>query len=245
MTDSEAPERDIEARLIRAGMRESPPSGTLQRTLAGLGLGASAIATASVSSAGALGATKATAPITAIVLAKWASLGAAGGILLSSAAYGVHHATRPSPPRTPSAVVTPRAMVHAAPAASTIAREPRLVEEAPVLALPSDPSPPPVAAPANAVPDGPLAAELALVDRAREAFQNNDPKAALTLLEDYERAFPERRLMPEVLYLRMRAHAELGDAGRATKLAERLFRDFPRGPHASSARAILQGTPAP
>jgi hypothetical protein len=238
MTDSEPPDRDLEARLIRAGAREMPPSGTLQRTLAGLGLGASAVAT--VSSAGALGAAKAAAPAGLLGLAKWASIGAASGLMVTAASYGVQHATRAQTPATSSSVAVRKANDLPAPVASTFA-EVTPLQSPSALAAPSA-APPRAATPAlaSADADAPLAKELAFVDRGREAFQRNDAGAALALLEHYERSFPERRLMPEVLYLRMQAQRELGETGRAATLAARLLRDYPRSPHASSARSILQ-----
>jgi hypothetical protein len=239
MTDSEPPDRDLEARLIRAGTREVPPSGTLQRTLTGLGLGASALAT--VSSAGALGAAKAAAPAGLLGLAKWASIGAASGLMVTAASYGVQHATRAQTPATSSSVAVRKANDLPAPVASTFA-EVTPLQSPSALAAPSaaPPRAATAAASASAEADVPLAKELAFVDRGREAFQRNDAGAALALLEHYERSFPERRLMPEVLYLRMQAQRELGETGRAATLAARLLRDYPRSPHASSARSILQ-----
>jgi len=243
MSDSEAPDRDVETRLIRAGMRETPPSGTLQRTLTGLGLGASALATAS--SVGALGAAKAAAPVTVMALAKWASLGAVSGVMLTAAAYGVEHATRPATRATPSSLAARQASAAATPVSSAVAHEPLVVASSRAPVLPSTAaSPPPAPVPIITEMDVPLATELAFVDRGREAFQRNDAGAALTLLDSYERSFPELRLVPEVLYLRMRAHHQRGETERAAKLAERLVRDFPRSPHVSSARSILQATPA-
>ncbi len=243
MTDSEPPDRDLETRLIRAGMRETPPSGTLQRTLAGLGLGASAVATAG--SAGALGATKAAAPLTAFVVAKWASIGAASGLMLTAATYGLNRATPAEPRLAPSALPARAASDAPALAASTAASEALVVESS---SPPAPPAAAPAAAPKSATRDAelrvPLAAELAFVDRARVAFQRNDAGTALALLAGYERAFPELRLMPEVLYLRMQAHVQHGAPERAVALAERLAREFPHSPHASSARSILRETSA-
>jgi hypothetical protein len=242
MTDPEPPDRDIQARLLRAGMRETPPSGTLQRTLTGLGLGAGAIAT--VSSAGAIGAAKAAAPLTAIGLTKWAGLGVAGGIMLSATTYGVHRATRPATQPASSAVVAPPVSPPPTAVPNPVTREP-VEESTPALTRPTaPPSPATVPAPA-AHTELPLATEVAFVDRAREAFQRGDSGAALRLLQSYEPSFTDRRLMPEVLYLRMRAHSRMGDDARAAQVAERLLRDFPKSPHASSARALLSGTPVP
>lgn len=241
MTDSEPPDSDLEARLIRAGTRDMPPSGTLQRTLAGLGLGASTVAT--VSSAGALGGAKAAASTGVLALAKWAGIGAASGLMVTAATYGVQHATRPQTPPVPSTVPAPKGSEARAPVPSAFESAPRLAESPSALVVPSAAPPrPALTAPASSEADVPLARELAFVDRGREAFQRNDAGAALALLEHYELSFPELRLMPEVLYLRMQAQRQRGDVERAAKLAARLVREFPKSPHASSARSILSET---
>jgi hypothetical protein len=241
MIDSEPPDREIELRLIRAGIRETPPSGTLQRTLAGLGLGASAIATAS--SAGALGATKATASITLFGLAKWAGIGAASGFMLTTATYSAQYAASTATRPSSNSVTAPKASAPPAPATSTAVDGPFREESSYALVHPTPvPSQAATPAPPSVETEAPLAAEIAFVDRGREALQRGDTGAALALLASYERSFPDLRLMPEVLYLRMQVHRKRDEAARARALAERLVRDFPRSPHASSARAILQGT---
>jgi outer membrane protein assembly factor BamD (BamD/ComL family) len=80
------------------------------------------------------------------------------------------------------------------------------------------------------------------VDGAREAYQRGNAGSALARLDGYERVFPQQRLLPEVLYLRMQSFRQRGETQRAQELAGRLVRDFPNNPHASSARALLQGS---
>jgi TolA-binding protein len=240
MTVPEPSDSELALRLIRAGMRETPAPGTLQRTLAGLGLAAGALGTAS--SAGALAATKAAASVTAAALLKWAGAGAAAGVLFAASAHGVYRATHPEARGAHAAAPT-----RATTGAATLAASARPYDESPTVAATSAPvafTPAPRAprsAPESTETEAPLAAEVAFVDAGREAFQRGDFAAALARLDGYERAFPEQRLLPEVLYLRMQALVRRGEADQAAELAKRLVRDFPKSPHASSARAILTG----
>jgi hypothetical protein len=110
-------------------------------------------------------------------------------------------------------------------------------------AEPTTPAPPPAAVhePEALVERGvPLAAEVALVDRARAALASGEPSRSLRELDRYEALFPERRLEPEVLYLRMEAHLLAGHDVMARETAERSVRLFPKGPHAARARQILE-----
>ena len=240
MTAHHVSDHELEARLIRAGIRETPAPGSLQKTLLGLGLGASALGTAS--SVGALGLTKAGASITAAALVKWAGIGAAAGLVLAATSHGVYRVSRTAPAPVGS---------HSAPL-----REPTRAPELAPSARVSEPSPvgtasslTPSAAPARSVqsvpesaePDSPLAAEIAFVDGARVAYQRGEAGGALARLDGYERFFPHQRLLPEVLYLRMQSLRQKGETVRAKELAERLVRDFPNNPHASSAKALLYG----
>jgi hypothetical protein len=238
MTVPEPSDSEFAVRLIRAGMRETPAPGTLQRTLAGIGLGAGALGTAA--SSGALAATKAATSVTAAALTKWAGVGAAAGVLLAASAHGVYRATQPAPR---ASVAAAPARKDPAPAKPVTNEKPRPTHvepaTAPVIAAAPPRSSP--SAPPSADMEAPLAAELAFVDRGREAFQRGDLAAALARLDGYEKAFPEQRLLPEVLYLRMQALRKRGDTSGAAGLAGRLVRDFPNNPHVSSARAVLQG----
>jgi hypothetical protein len=242
MTAHDGSDDELAARLIRAGIRETPPPATLQKTLLGLGLGASAVGTAST--AGALGLAKATASITVGAVAKWVGVGATAGLVLAAASDGVYRATRTvSAPTAGFPSVRPPetapAPVHAPRAAPT---EPAPARTAPALAPPAAPKRSVSSAPVKIEPESPLAAEIAWVDGAREAYQQGDAGATLARLEGYERMFPKQRLLPEVLYLRMQSLSQRGETERAKKLAGRLVRDFPNNPHASRARALLQGS---
>ncbi|HEX6273449.1 MAG TPA: hypothetical protein VFZ53_10420 [Polyangiaceae bacterium] len=239
MTVHDVSDDELAARLIRAGIREAPPRDSLQKTLLALGLGASALGTAG--SAGALGLAKASVVITAGALVKWAGAGAVAGLALAVTTHAVYRATRtesspaslgPAPLREASRV--PEL------ATSVAVSEPVPAGTAPSLAPPAVPrrSSPPAAESAEA--ESPLAAEIAFVDAGREAYQRGDAAGALGRLDAYERMFPHRHLLPEVLYLRMQSLRRNGETEHAMKLAERLVRDFPNNPHASSAQALLR-----
>jgi TolA-binding protein len=87
--------------------------------------------------------------------------------------------------------------------------------------------------------NAPLAAEVAFVDRGRALVQRGDARGALATLTRYEAEFPERRLLPEVLFLRMEASFAAGDTARAETLARVIVRDYAQSPHAAPARALL------
>jgi hypothetical protein len=80
------------------------------------------------------------------------------------------------------------------------------------------------------------------VDRARGLLQSGSPAAALGSLAHYERSFPLRQLVLEVLVLRMEAELALGRTDRAAALANRVLGMPARAPHEARAREILQLT---
>jgi hypothetical protein len=224
------------SKLLRAGIDEKPPGASVERTLAALG---AAGATLGAAAGGAAAATAKGATLLSLgVIAKWGGVGVLAGLAVALAS---HVAEKEPKLSAPSAVGST-----ALPALTTAQRDPRAPASptasasAPERLAPASNAPPSI--PARSLPSAdaaPLAAEVAFVDRGRVAFQRGDGDAALTALDRYERAFPDRRLMPEVLYLRMEARLLLGDTARATGLARLILRDFAQSPHAVRARAIL------
>jgi hypothetical protein len=61
----------------------------------------------------------------------------------------------------------------------------------------------------------------------------------LSQLAGYEREFPEARLLPEVLFLRLETCERLGRGVEARAAAQRLVDGFPKSPHAARARQLL------
>jgi hypothetical protein len=192
--------------------------------LGGAMLGASAATASTITTAGSL---------TLLGVAKFVALGALGGGVVLGAAYGVGTLDDEAvPARAPAPVRAPAAMSAATstPAAGFPAVEASAVPPPP----PLRPAP---ARPQTAESKAALAAEVAFVDRGREAFQQGRSHDALALLEEYERAFERPRLLPEVLYLRLQAYERTGDERRASAVAIRLIREYPNNPHSASARS--------
>jgi TolA-binding protein len=242
---------ELPARLVRAGAAEVPSARSLERTLVALGAAATTLGSAGAAGAlnaaasgagGAFGtaASGKVASLTLLGLVKWAGTGIATGVAVSMVA----HAVEPAPVR-----VSPSAAPHGDVVAPPVP-EPR---SEPTSATPAPVTEPSASIEAPRVIQGdanrdvrptellgaPLAAEVAFVDRGRSAFQRGDSKAALAALASYEREYPERRLLPEVLYLRLEALSASGEEARARELARRIVRDFAKSPHATRARALL------
>jgi hypothetical protein len=85
----------------------------------------------------------------------------------------------------------------------------------------------------------PLAAEVAFIDGARSLLAAGRAEQGLAELRRYEQEFPEARLLPEVLFLRMETCDRLGRSSEARAAASRLLEGFPRSPHAARARKLL------
>jgi hypothetical protein len=237
----------LSARLLRAGIDEVPAERSLERTL--IALGAASTTLGAAGTAGALGASstlgagtgKVVTTLTFVSLAKWAGVGVASGVAVSLAGQVVERTPAPhaAPPPALIASATPTPRQPGERARALPARQSPL----PAASFTAEPR---VAAPSGVVSHGideragaPLAAEVTFVDRGRALFQRGDANGALGALAAYERAFPEQRLLPEVLYLRMEAFSLAGESVRASDIARRIVRDYGKGPHAAHARAVL------
>jgi hypothetical protein len=243
MKDEKAsPENDeLLSRLVRAGAAERPSSRSMTRTLSALGLSATTVGIAA--SAGALSAGGTVGKLTLAIVAKWASVGLATGVVAASVAHGVARLPSsppvPVPPPTAQISRTPHVAPSAPRSAPSASPSPRVTSSSVPVVRPPSPKPGASEVAARA----PLAAELVLVDRGRTLLQGGQPQAALSALDRYERDFADPRLLPEVLYLRMEAFEQLGMTSRATAVARQLVQGFPRSPHAARARNVLAGRP--
>jgi TolA-binding protein len=225
--------------LLSAGRDEWPSDEALSRTLAAIGAGA-AVVTATGGAIAAAGASAGTAAKGSAVVvsfasvAKWLGMGALGGVVVAGVAHEITPASHaPLEPKTTVTAPAPKALGESNDRAPAL--KPQL-EPIPVVAEPSD-----VTHREAAERGVPLAAEVALVDRARAALASGSASRALEELRTYESAFPEPRLLPEVLFLRMEAHLAAGNAARARETAEQSVRLFPRSPHAARAREVIDG----
>ncbi len=239
---------ELGSALFSAGRDEWPSEDAVARTLSAIGAGA-AIATVTGGAVAAAGASAGTAAKTSVAvvsfasITKWLGIGALGGVVVAGVAHEV----------------TPRVMTPVAPVAipaqpavevQSETKKPESPKLAPAPTPASEPEPAKVSEKPLALAHEhkeqeqhgvPLAAEVALVDRARAALASGSAQRALDELRTYETAFPEPRLLPEVLFLRMEAHLAAGNAARARETAEQSVRLFPRSPHAARAREVIEG----
>ena len=62
----------------------------------------------------------------------------------------------------------------------------------------------------------------------------------IDLLSGHEKRFPEGRMLPEALYLRLEAFTLRRDQSNAEAVARRILSVYPSSPHAARARAVLR-----
>ncbi|MEJ7601708.1 MAG: hypothetical protein WKG01_27650 [Kofleriaceae bacterium] len=166
-------------------------------------------------------------------------------------------------PVTPTVVVAP-------PAPVPEALEPAPVERAPVepvpqaavkptrkiarpIEAPVEPAPaieppaPPVPAPTVPAPTVPapidarrLAAEVAVLDRARAALKGRDPAAALTVLDEHRREFAEGALVAEAEVVRLEALIQAGRKADARDQARSFLERFPSSPLVRRVRSLVE-----
>jgi hypothetical protein len=271
-------------RLLGSARDDDPPADAREKAFAALGVGigatlvtgeAGALATAaqqvagaSISAAGEAGTAAAAAKGASLVassvgfgLAKWASIGAAVGVLGLGTVEVVRERSIGAP-AVQSAVqsVAPVGMAAAAPELSPrkVAQLNAPPSEAPaldppVMVEPLAPSALPRAArvpatsrlsersanhPSDEAPVE-LAEEVALLDQVREAMSAQNPDRALSLLQAYQAKFPSKTLLLEAKLLKIEALASKGDQARAVPLAEAFLLEHPVSAHASRVRSLL------
>lgn len=129
-------------------------------------------------------------------------------------------------------------------------RTPDTADTAPIepqVPLPTIPAP--ATTPAPKRPSAPppaddLAAELALLRRARAALTGGTPAEALPLLDEFERRFGAGHLAEEGALLRVQALCDSGAPAKARTAAEQFARRFPDSPHAPTAARTCADEPA-
>jgi hypothetical protein len=254
----------LSAQLLQAGADEQPGAQGMQRTLAALGVSTAVVATTTTASAvagsakltgavGGAGAGTAAAggavkAASATLLVKWIGIGVVGGVGLAGvAAVATTPAPRASVTPAPLAVPQRVAGSQAAPRQADDASRPSVSVAAPEIEVPRatvvaparSSASEPVAEPPLEV-GAPLAAEVSYVDRARALLTSGQSLQGLSLLQSYEQKFPEARLLPEVLFLRLETCDKLGRKSEARSAAQRLLEGFPKSPHAARARRVLE-----
>jgi hypothetical protein len=88
--------------------------------------------------------------------------------------------------------------------------------------------------------DRSLGNETRALDRVRESLDAHRPTEALRLLEEYQRNFPQGRLRPEAMVLRLAALVRAGRHGAADALAGQLLADEAYQTYAPRIRSLLR-----
>jgi hypothetical protein len=238
----------IEKALLRAGREDGPRQEAAGRVLAAIQAAPLAqLPPAGVESA-AGGAVAVSAK--ALTLATWAKISLVAAGLGGAAAVSHHHAksralseipaqvTKARPVLVPAEAPVPStaeenlARPSSAPLETTDAREGR--------ARVSRPAREPARAPSASPIDHSLGLETRGLDRAREALDGRRFAEALRLLGEYEAAFPQGRLRPEAMVLRLAALVHSGRHAAAGSLASRLLADDACKPYESRIRSLLR-----
>ncbi len=94
----------------------------------------------------------------------------------------------------------------------------------------------------SAAAEGGLSAELALLDRAREALASGDAAGALAATRTHGRRFPHGALAPERESLAIAALCALGRRDAARSRAQRFLEQHPTSPLAPAVRASCGGS---
>ena len=170
----------------------------------------------------------------------------------------VAHATRPIPPRLvespPTEAKPPDVPPQITASYPNIARAPSVAQpDRPVGRTSRDVgvARPPVAAgaPSTAQPSSAsvsesatgasVAGEIQELDRARSALAARDARAALGVLDRYDRAFPKGALQQEALRLRVEALVAAREREAARSLANRFRVLYPNSPHAKRLNSLV------
>jgi hypothetical protein len=144
----------------------------------------------------------------------------------------------------PEASPTPEAPAPEVPAPEAPAPEPPALVEP--IAPPAPVEAPPAVAPPAPKITGPsqLAAEVALVDRARSQLRAGNHVAALATLAAYRQRFPRGDLDAEADVVTIEARIAARDFAHARDLGSAFLVRFPRSPLAQRVRSLLDRLPA-
>jgi hypothetical protein len=243
---------DFERELLASAAGDEPSPHLGARVAAAVGIGASALTTASVASgASAAG-----------LLVKYLAIGLAGGILVTvGVAQPWRTAARPAPPASeiaaapipcasvadvsaPALAVAPSAAAPirwqgAPPPPASPSFEPTPEPAAPSVGALPDVEPLPAAAPAPPAARGSLAEEVRALDEARLLLRQGRPAQALALLEGRRAGV----LSAEAAVLRVEALLRSGQRAAAEREAAPIIANNPQGLHAARVRALLGTTP--
>ena len=217
--------------LFDAADVDAPKSGSADKLLVALGIGAAvtAVATpaaAAPAAAAAKGTTVATMTKLAVVLA-----------LASGGAVAVHEAAKH---REAPVVVATLATTSPPPAIATTAKAKATASESitPV-ALPDAP-PEPAKSTASAPRAPALSEQVALLDDARSQLASGDATSALATTRRFEQRFGRNAtLYPEAMLVAVQANLARGDRDAARSIAQSLEKTHPHTPATSKVRELV------
>lgn len=257
---------DLTGRILRTALDDQPNEQALHSTAAALGVGGAVVGAALQGSAAGASTQLAGGVKAGVVgVLKWLSVGVATGAVAAGGISAVHHLVarraakqsvtrvaaaaraRAAAPAHPSLVNLPPQRVGPPPAltAANRSRSLRVHHTAPSTALRAVPTAAfgsaPSSASKSALPPS-LAADLALLDRARRALAQHDPRGALQALDVYARQRQSGVLDPEAEVLRIHALLALGEHARAEKLARAFVAAHPTSSYAPELRALYTKT---
>jgi hypothetical protein len=100
----------------------------------------------------------------------------------------------------------------------------------------------PIAGVRSASPQS-IAHEIALLDSARNLLAQREPRAALTILEQYREQHASGTLRQEANLLRIEALVGVNDLPAARRLAKRFLAENPASPHGNRIRSLVRVEP--
>jgi hypothetical protein len=247
--DIQAEWSSSELSILRSAELDIPPHGSVERTLTALGVGAALSASASLGTASAVAtATHAGRMAHGTLWLKWLAAAAVGGGLMG-AFFLLKHGEKA---KVPSALRGPVTVAPAAPPPVPANLPSVAAAEAPS-AAPVAPAPAPsVVAQAAARTDSSakpessdaLAAEIRMIDEARDRLRHGDAHGSLETLARYDELVKRGGSMrAEAAVVRIEAYQASGDSARATALGQRFLTKNPNSPYADYVKRVLARTP--
>jgi outer membrane biosynthesis protein TonB len=119
---------------------------------------------------------------------------------------------------------------------------PTPLEPPPATTTPDEPPATPTTEPIE-VDAGRLAAEVAILDRARAALRDNDLQRARVALDEHTRDFAGGALVAEAALVRIEVSIRAGDRAAARRAASEFLTRFPRSPLVKRVRSLIDQLP--
>jgi hypothetical protein len=94
-------------------------------------------------------------------------------------------------------------------------------------------------------PSATLPEQIRMLDRAHDLTEGGGAAQALSVLDDYDRRFPNGALAQEAAVARIEALSKLGRITEATSLANRFLAAHPASSHADHLRKVVRAAGAP